>query len=90
MTDDALSRWELEHNPPSPGALPHRLADPSQELTDLAAAHPDHDIWAERLPGLPQLKYVAQRRQGSNAHPYLAVTSDLTELRDALRPDTPR
>ena len=88
MTDDALSRWELEHNPPKLGLLPHRLAEPLQELTELAAAHPDHDIWAERLPGHPQLKYVAQRRQGTNARPYLAMTGDLTELQDALRPDS--
>jgi hypothetical protein len=69
MADDALSRWELEDTPPSLGALPHRLADSSEELTDLAAAHPDHDIWAERLPGVTQLKYVAQRRQGSTPIP---------------------
>lgn len=86
MTDDTLSRWELEHQPAPPGPIACRLAGPIPELTELAAAHPGHEIWAEQLPGLTQLKYVAQRRQGSSAQPYLVVTDDLAELRRALRP----
>jgi hypothetical protein len=86
MTDD-LSRCELEHH--APPATPLRITECPQELSDLANAQPGHDIWAERLPGMTQLKYVARRRQGTDAHPYLIVTSDLAELRDALRPDPP-
>jgi hypothetical protein len=29
---------------------------------------------------------VAQRRRGTDAHPYAVVTSDFAELRDALAP----
>ena len=47
---------------------------------------PGHDIWAERLPGQEQLRYVAQRRRGTDAHPYVIVTSDFAELPDALDP----
>lgn len=86
MTDD-LSRWETVHA--APPVAPLRITECPQELSDLASAHPGHDIWAERLPGMPQLKYVARRRHGTKAHPYLIVTSDLAELRDALRPDLP-
>ena len=83
MTND-LSRWEIESLAPEVTTL--RIAELPPELIELARAQPDHDIWAERLPGTPQLRYVAQRRPGSNAQPYVIVTSELAELRDALRP----
>ena len=86
MTDDALSRGEPDHQTAPPGPIVCRLAGPIPELTELAAAHPGHQIWAEQLPGLTQPKYVAQRRQGTSAQPYLIVTGDLAELRQALRP----
>jgi hypothetical protein len=84
MTDDNLARWELEHELPL--ATTFRITGDNEELAALAAAHPDHEIWAEQPPGLDQLKYVAQRRKGTSAQPYLVVTDDLAELRDALRP----
>jgi len=86
MTDDALSRWESGHQAAPLGPIACRLAGPIPELTELAAAHPAHEIWAEQPPGLTQLTYVAQRRQGTSAQPYLIVTDDLAELRRALHP----
>lgn len=83
MTDDPF-RFEIEHPVPPLTAL--RIAECPQELIDLASAQPRHDIWAERLPGTAQLRYVAQRRRGTDAHPYAVVTSDFAELRDALAP----
>jgi hypothetical protein len=83
MTDD-LFRFEIEH--PAPPLTPLRIAECPAELTDLASAQPGHDIWAERLPGQEELRYVAQRRRGTDAHPYVIVTSDFAELRDALAP----
>ena len=83
MTND-LSRWEIESLAPEAKTL--RIAECPPELIDLARTQPGHDIWAERLPGSAQLRYVAQRRPGADAHPYLVVTSELAELRDALRP----
>jgi DNA-binding XRE family transcriptional regulator len=83
---DALSRWELEHQTAPSGAVACRLAGPIPELTELATAHPEHEIWAEQQPGQAQLRYVAQRRQGTTAQPYLIVSDDLAELRQALRP----
>jgi hypothetical protein len=59
------------------------------EVAALAAAHPEHEIWAEQPPGLDRLKYVAQRRKGTSAQPYLVMTDDLAELRDALRAGPP-
>ena len=85
MTDEQL-RFEIEHLAPRVTAL--RIAECPPELIDLASAQPGHDIWAERLPGTAQLRYVAQRRRGTDAHPYVIVTSDFAELRDALaRPE---
>jgi hypothetical protein len=81
MTDDALFRWELEHRAPPQGSIPCRLTEPIPEIAELAAAHPGHEIWAEQLPGQAQIKYVAQRRPGTSAQPYLIVTGDLAELR---------
>ena len=86
MTDD-LFRFEIEHL--SPRVMTLRIAECPPELIDLASAQPGHDIWAERLPGQDQLRYVAQRRRGSDAHPYVIVTSDFAELRDALAPPGP-
>jgi len=83
MTDD-LFRFEIENLAPPLTAL--RVAECPPELIDLASAQPGHDIWAERLPGRKQLRYVAQRRRGTDAHPYAIVTSDFAELRDALPP----
>jgi hypothetical protein len=71
-------RAELEHAP--------ELQRQRAELAALAAQCPDHRLWTETLPGLRRLRYVAQRRQGTQANPYLVVTHDLAELRDALRP----
>lgn len=83
MTDDPF-QFEIEH--PAPSVMALRIAECPPELVDLASSQPGHDIWAERLPGSAQLRYVAQRRQGADVHPYLVVTSELAELRDALRP----
>jgi hypothetical protein len=83
MKDDPF-RFEIEHSAPRLTAL--RIAECPPELIDLASAQPGHDIWAERLPGTGQLRYVARRRRGTDAHPYVIVTSDLAELRDALAP----
>ncbi len=83
MTDDPF-RFEIEHLAPPLTAL--RIAECPAELLDLASAQPGHDIWAERLPGTEQIRYVAQRRRGTDAHPYVIVTSELAELRDALPP----
>jgi hypothetical protein len=71
-------RAELEHAP--------EAQRQQAELTDLARQYPDHRLWTETLPGLRRLHYVAQRRTGTQARPYLVVTHDLAELRDALRP----
>jgi len=83
MTDN-LFRFEIEH--PTPPVTALRIAESPPELIDLAGTQPGHDIWAERLPGTSGLRYVAQRRPGADVHPYLVVTSELAELRDALRP----
>jgi hypothetical protein len=83
MTND-LSRWEIESLAPEVKTL--RITECPPELIELASTHPGHDIWAERLPGSPQVRYVAQRRPGSNAQPYVIVTSEFSELREALRP----
>jgi hypothetical protein len=71
-------RAELEHAP--------ELHRQRAELADLAPQYPDHRLWTEALPGLRRLRYVAQRREGTQARPYLVVTDDLAELRDALSP----
>jgi hypothetical protein len=84
MTDDNLARWELEDELPLVRTF--RITEGNEQLAALAAAHPDHEIWAERTPGLDQPKYVAQRRKGTSAQPYLVVTDDLAELRNELRP----
>jgi hypothetical protein len=68
---------EPDHDATSDAALRHA------ELDALAAQHPDHHIWTETLPGL-SLRYVAQRKPGTSARPYLIVTPDLHELRTAL------
>lgn len=86
MTDD-LFRFEIEH--PAPRLTTLRIAECPQELIDLASDQPGHDIWAERLPGTEQIRYVAQRRRGTDAHPYAIVTTDFAELRDALSPPGP-
>ena len=83
MTNDPF-RFEIEH--PAPDVTALRIAECPQELIDLASTQPGHDLWAERLPGTAQLRYVAQRRRGADAHPYVIVTSDFAELRDALTP----
>ena len=87
MTDDKLARWELEHELPLVATF--RITEDNEEVAALAAAHPEHEIWAEQPPGLDQLKYVAQRRKGTSAQPYLVMTDDLAELRDALRAGPP-
>ena len=48
----------------------------------LAAEHPDHVIRAEHIGW--RTRYVAQRRRGTAAHPYVVVTEYPDELRDAL------
>jgi hypothetical protein len=82
-----LSRWDIE--PLGPEVTTLRITECPPELIELASTQPGHDIWAERLPGSPQLRYVAQRRPGSNAQPYVVVTSEFAELRDALRAAAP-
>lgn len=72
---------EPEHDPPTVAAQRQRRA----ALDTLAAQHPNHHIWTETLPGL-SLRYIAQRRRGTNAQPYLVVTDDLDELSAALLP----
>jgi hypothetical protein len=57
------------------------------ELASLAPQYPDHRLWTEVLPGLGRLRYVAKRREGTQANPYLVITDDLAELRAALRHD---
>ena len=54
-------------------------------LEALAAKYRGHRIWTETLPGQNRLRYVARRRPGSNASPYLVVTSDFTEFQAVLR-----
>jgi hypothetical protein len=72
---------EPERDAPTVAALRQRRA----ALDTLAAHHPDHRIWTETLPGL-SLRYIAQRRPGTSAQPYLVVTDDLDELSAALLP----
>jgi hypothetical protein len=72
-------RSEPEHDAPTVAAHHRRRA----ALDTLAAQHPDHHIWTETLPGL-SLRYIAQRRPGTSAQPYLVVTDDLDELSAAL------
>lgn len=74
-----------QHSALTVAALRQRRA----ALDALAAQHPDHRIWTETLPGL-SLRYVAQRRRGTNARPYLVVTDDLTELREVLNGENTR
>lgn len=54
-------------------------------LEAVAAEHPGHRVWTETLPGQDKLRFVARRRPGSQASPYLVVTDDLAELLTALR-----
>jgi hypothetical protein len=54
-------------------------------LEALAAEHPGHRVWTEMLPGHDRLRYVARRRPGSQASPYLVVTDDFAELLTTLR-----
>ena len=58
---------------------------PSPELAALADAHPEHEIWTEQPAGVAgAVKYVAKRRPGTLASPYIVVTRDFAEFRDAL------
>jgi len=68
---------------PTVAALHQRRA----ALETLAAQHPDHRIWTETLPSR-SLRYIAQRRPGTNAQPYLVMTDDLTELCEILSGET--
>jgi hypothetical protein len=86
MADNDLARQELEHCPVT--GLRYEVAEEVEGLAEVAALAPHHRVWAERKPGLDRLTYVAQRRKGTNANPYLVVTKDLAELRDALRPQS--
>jgi hypothetical protein len=73
-------RAELEHDRIAATRAGCRAA-----LEAAAEQHPGHRIWTETLPGQDRLRYVAQRRPGSHASPYLVVTDDFTELLTALR-----
>ena len=71
-------RAELEH-----GRAAARVGC-GAALEVVAAEHPGHRVWTEMLPG-NRLRYVARRRPGSQASPYLVVTDDFAELLTALR-----
>ena len=73
-------RAELEHNRTDAARVGCQTA-----LEALADEHPQHRIWTETLPGQDRLRYVAQRRPGSHANPYLVVTDDFAELLSALQ-----
>ena len=53
-------------------------------LEALAAEFREHRIWTETLPGREQPRFVARRRPGSEASPYLVMTSDFAEFQAAL------
>lgn len=74
-------RAELEHDRTAAVAR----AGCRAALEALAAEYPGHRVWTERLPGQDKLRYVARRRPGSHASPYLVVTDDFAELLAALR-----
>lgn len=76
-------RTELEHDRTDAARIGCHTA-----LEALAAEHPQHRIWTETLPGQDRPRYVAQRRAGSHANPYLVVTDDFAELVTALRSGT--
>jgi len=76
-------RAELEHNRADATRVGCHTA-----LEALAAEHPQHRFWTETLSGQHRPRYVAQRRPGSNASPYLVVTDDFAELVTALRSGT--
>jgi len=73
-------RAELEHNPNAATRVSCRAV-----LEAAAEQHPGHRIWIETPAGQDRLRYVARRRLGSQASPYLVVTDDFAELLTALR-----
>jgi hypothetical protein len=58
------------------------LASPAREMKALADA--DHKIYTERIWWRARIRYVAQRRRGTDAHPYLVIADYMSKLRDAL------
>jgi hypothetical protein len=58
----------------------------SDDLTELQAEFPAFHIWREDFPG--RARYVARSRYRS-LNPHTVVTTDLRELRAALRPRCP-
>lgn len=74
-------RAEPEHDRTADAAR----VDISAALEALAIEHPGHRVWTETLPGQSRPRYVARRRPGSQASPYLVVTDDFAELVTVLR-----
>ena len=60
------------------------LASLAREMKALADEYPDHKIYTERIWWRTRIRYVAQRRRGTDAHPYLVIADYMSELRDAL------
>jgi hypothetical protein len=81
MTNDRdLSAWVDQL---TPALVAHRVE--REEVAALAAEHPQHEIWAEQPAGLVgSVKYVAKRRPGTLARPYVVITNDFAEMQAAL------
>ncbi len=51
----------------------------------VAAEYTEHGVWTEIFAWADKLRYLARRRPGSQANPYLVVADDFAELLGALR-----
>jgi hypothetical protein len=76
-----ITRVGIEH--PQAVLLAEQRAH--RELATLAGQCPDHLLGMERYPGRAR-RYVARARPGTNATPWLVITTDIGELRAALTP----